>query len=97
MRSETSYQAGLVRTLERMFPGCFIVRNDPAINQGVPDLLILWGARWAMLEVKKSAREPYQPNQEFYLDRFNDMSFASAIYPENEESVLDDLQQALRY
>jgi hypothetical protein len=96
MRSEASYQAGLITTLERLFPGCFIVRNDPALNQGVPDLLILWGDRWAMLEVKKSSREPYQPNQEFYIQRFNDMAFASAIYPENEDEVLDDLQQAFR-
>lgn len=96
MRSEASYQAGLIKTLERLFPGCFIQKNDPALNQGIPDLIILWEGKWAMLEVKKSASEPYRPNQEHYIARFNEMSFASAIYPENEDEVLDDLQQAFR-
>lgn len=94
MRSETAYQAALVKKLRVMFPMAFIIRNDPRENQGVPDILLLIGNSWAMLEVKKSANEPTRPNQPYYIDLFDHMSFAAFIYPENEEQVLNDLQSA---
>lgn len=93
---ESRYQAQLIRKLNRMFPGCFILKNDSSYLQGVPDLLILVGPRWGMLEVKPDAAASYQPNQEYYLDLLGEMSFASVIYPEIEEDVLDELQQALQ-
>lgn len=95
MRSEAAYQKDLIGRLQVMFPDCFIIKNDASARQGIPDLLILWGSRWAMLEVKLSARSPIQPNQEYYVDMFGEMSFAAFIYPENEEQVLYDLQSAL--
>jgi hypothetical protein len=94
MMRESQYQAGLIRRIERRFPGCVIFKMD-AIRQGTPDLLILWNNRWAFLEVKAHADAPEQPNQEYYIHRFHEMSFASFIYPENEEEVLNALQQTL--
>jgi len=91
---ESAYQRRLVRRLESLFPGCTIIKNDPRFIQGVPDLLILFRDRWAMLEVKLADDGNRQPNQAYYVDKFNGMSFASFICPENEESVLSDLQQA---
>lgn len=90
--SESRYQNHLVGRLNQMFPECFIIKNDPREFQGVPDLLILHGDKWAMLEVKLSETANIQPNQEWYVTRFNTMSFASFIYPENEEEVLNALQ-----
>ncbi len=92
--SESAYQNKLIRKLTSMFPGCFIQKNDPASNQGIPDLLILFKGRWAMLEVKANARAATRPNQEYHVDQFNNMSFAAFIYPENEEEILNDLQFA---
>ncbi len=92
MRSETAYRSGLIKKLEKMFPGCFIVKNDPSENQGVPDLLILFRDMWAMLELKKSSVASRQPNQDYYVDRFDQMSFAAFINPQNEAEVLDALQ-----
>ncbi len=94
MRSEAAYQKSLIDRLQVMFPGCHVMKNDAGARQGIPDLLILWGDRWAMLEVKVSSRSPTQPNQEYYVDLFSEMSFASFIYPEIEEQVLYDLQTA---
>ena len=93
---ENQYQAILIKRLRELFPGCVILKNDSSYMQGVPDLLILHEDRWAMLEVKASASAPFQPNQEFYLDQLNQLSFAACIYPENEEDILNDLQQALQ-
>lgn len=89
------YQTRLKEKLKDMFPGCVILRNDPSVNfQGVPDLTILYGGKWALLEVKASNKAHRQPNQEFYIDKFGQLSFAAFICPENEEDVLDDLQSA---
>lgn len=93
---ENEYQAYLIRKLKIMFPDCMVIKNDSAYLQGIPDLLILWGDRWAMLEVKADATSSHQPNQEYYVDILNDMSFAAFIYPQNEQDVLNDLQQALQ-
>lgn len=92
--TENRYQAQLIKKLERMFPGCIIIKNDPQHRQGMLDLLILWRNKWAFLEVKSSKRAGIQPNQGYYIDMLDEMSFASYIYPENEEEVLNALQQA---
>lgn len=89
---ESVYQRQLCDKLYEMFPGCFIMANDPDQYQGIPDLVILFENKWAMLEVKFSEASPRQPNQEHYVNMFNDMSFASFIYPENEEEVLEELK-----
>jgi len=91
---ENGYQPKLIEKLERMFPGCVILKNDTSYLQGIPDLLVLYKNKWAMLEVKASPTSPHQPNQDYYVDVLDIMSFSAFIYPENEEEVLNDLQQA---
>lgn len=93
---ESRYQSLIIKRLEAQFPGCLILKNDTDYLQGIPDLLILWRRHWAMLEVKASYDAPFQPNQEWYLEKLNKMSFASVICPENEEEVLHDLEKAFR-
>lgn len=92
--NEGQFQKKLINKLKVLFPGCVILRNDPRYMQGVPDLLILFNDRWAMLEIKLSDDANIQPNQEYYVDLLGEMSFASFINPENEEDVLHDLQQS---
>lgn len=94
---ESDYQAGLIERIRDRFPGCWVLKNDEQYQQGIPDLLILWHDMWAMLEVKRrrpTRASDYEPNQEWFLEEFDRMSYAACIYPENEEEVLDDLQQA---
>ncbi len=90
---ENAYQAQLIKTLRLRFPGCIILKNDANYMQGVPDLLVLWYDRWGMLEVKASEDEPFQPNQEYYLEQMDALSFAACIWPAIEEEVLDALQR----
>jgi hypothetical protein len=94
---ESKYQSMLIDTLRKIFPGCFILKNDSDYLQGVPDLLVLYRDRWAMLEVKRkqpTSSDDFEPNQEWYIDHLNQMSFAACIYPENQEDVLYALQVA---
>lgn len=92
--TENAYQAKLIKKIERRFPGCMVLKNDPLYQQGILDLTVLYGDRWASLEVKASARSRVQPNQDYFVEQLNGMSFAAYIYPENEEEVLNALQQA---
>lgn len=92
---ERDFQRNLIKELKDIFVGCIIMKNDSSYIQGIPDLLILYKDRWAALEVKKSATASHRPNQEYYVDKMDEMSYASFIYPENKEVVLDELQQTL--
>jgi hypothetical protein len=92
---ENVYQAKLIKKLRRLFPGCVILKNDSGYLQGILDLTILYRDRWAMLEVKGNADSPIQPNQDYYVEVLNEMSFAAFIYPSNERDVLRALQCAL--
>jgi hypothetical protein len=95
-RLESQFQAQLIKKLKRMFPECVITKLDSAYQQGMPDLLILWRHYWATLEVKASKDATSQPNQDYYIERLGEMSFAAYIYPENEREVLSALQQAFK-
>ena len=91
---ENKFKTKLIKELEDMFPGCIVFHTDPNEIQGFPYLIILYENKWAALEGKKSANEPCQPNQPYYVDLLNSMSFAAFIFPENKEEVLHELQQA---
>ena len=91
---ESEFQANLKKKLTKMFPGCIILKNDPTYIQGIPDLTVLWKNKWALLECKRESEARRRPNQIYYVNLGNQMSFARFIYPENEEEVLHDLQQA---
>lgn len=95
-KRESEYQSKLIKTLERRFPGCFIMKNDEQYRQGTPDLTVLYRDRWAVLEVKRSEDELKKPvpNQAYYVDRLNEMGFSAFIYPSNEEEVLSALQRS---
>lgn len=91
---ENSYQRGLIKRIERRFPGCMVIKNDPGYQQGILDLSIFYGNSWAQLEVKASADSEIQPNQVYFVEKLNEMGFAAFIYPENESEVLDAMEQA---
>ena len=94
---ENRFQANLIKELKRMFPDCIVMKNDSGYIQGIPDILVLCGDKWAALEVKKGARASRQPNQEYYVDKMDNMSFARFVYPENKDEVLDELDLYFTY
>lgn len=93
---ESDFQSKLIKELKERFADCIVTKLDAGHIQGIPDLLILWRNHWATLECKKSANAKRRPNQEYYVNRMNEMSFSRFISPENKEEVLNDLEQAFR-
>ena len=93
---ESKFQAKLIKDLKDRFEGCIVLKNDADYIQGVPDLMVLYQDKWAALECKRTEKAKHQPNQDYYVERMNTMSFARYIYPENRKEVLDDLERAFR-
>jgi hypothetical protein len=92
---ENRFKTELIKELKGLFPGCLVLHLDPDEYQGIPDLLILHNDRWAALEGKRDQNASKRPNQDYYVNKMNNMSYASFIYPENKKEVLDELQSAL--
>ena len=92
MKKESNFQAELKKELKKMFPGCIVTKLDSSDIQGIPDLLVLYKNKWATLENKRSKNSPKRPNQEYYVEKMNDMSFSRFIYPENKDEVLNELK-----
>ena len=91
---ERNFQAKLVKELKARYPNSIIFKNDAI--QGIPDILMLESNTWAALECKRSAKASHRPNQDYYVQKMNEMSFARFIYPENKEEVLNELEQSLQ-
>lgn len=92
MKLERDFQSKLIKELSLLFPNCIITKLDSSHIQGIPDLLILYHKKWATLECKINASAHHQPNQEYYVNKMNEMGFSRFIFPENKEEVINELK-----
>ncbi len=93
---ERDYQnKKLIPLIKSRFPGCLVLKNDPDYIQGIPDLTVFYGQRWAMLEVKRSGNASHRPNQDYYISKMSKMGFARFISPDTEDEVLADMESYL--
>lgn len=91
---ENQFQRTLVKEIRNHYNNeCIVTKLDSGYIQGIPDLLILHKDKWATLECKKSKNAHRQPNQQYYVDKMDKMSFSKFIYPENKEEVLNELYE----
>ena len=95
-KRESEFQGKLIKELKERFPGCVVLKNDPNYIQGIPDLIVLNGDKWGMLECKASESASKRPNQDYYIRSLNELAFASFISPENKEEVLDELERSFK-
>lgn len=93
-KRESAFQAQFIRSLRLRYPGAIVLKNDPNYLQGIPDVLMLLHDNWAAFEIKTYKDARTQPNQEYYVNLMDGMSFAAFVYPENAQDVLDALQRA---
>lgn len=88
---ESKFQAKLIKDIKERLPDCIVLKNDSTYLQGIPDLTVFNNDKWATLEVKKSANASHQPNQDYYVEMMDHMSFSRFVYPENRDTVFSDL------
>lgn len=88
---ESKFQKDLTDQIKEEFPGCLVMKNDSGYIQGIPDWTILYKDKWAVLEAKRNKDADKQPNQPYYVDKLNNMSFSRFVYPENKEEVMKEL------
>lgn len=91
-KKERDFQGPLIDEIKETFDGCMVLKNDEQYIQGIPDLTILYKDKYAILECKRDCKASYRPNQEYYLDKLDKMSFARTIYPENKKEVMKELK-----
>lgn len=88
---ESAFQKRLIKRIKSAFPNAMVLKNDPTSLQGIPDLLVLVGSRWAMLEVKATPTSSVRPNQPHYVERLNQMAFAAFVDPTTIDKVMEAL------
>ena len=93
---ESKFQKDLMDEIRDLYPGCVILKNDSSYIQGFPDWTILYKDRWAVLEAQRERGAKKQPNQEYYVDKLDNMSFSRFVYPENKDEVLEDLERVFK-
>lgn len=91
---ESRFKTRLIGELHLLFPGCVVIHTDPTDIQGIPDLIVLYKNHWGALEGKQTLHSSHRPNQDYYVDSLDRMSFARFICPENKEEVLYALQRS---
>lgn len=96
MLKESKIQKDFIDEIKERFPGAIVLKNDSSYIQGIPDLLVLYNNHWAGLEVKDNAKAVHQPNQDYYVEQMDRMSFCRFIYPENKELVLDEMEKIFK-
>lgn len=90
---ESKFQKDLMDEIREIYPGCVIIKNDSEYLQGFPDWTIFYKDKWAVLEAKRDKDAPAQPNQPYYVELLDNMSFSRFVYPENKDQVLEELSE----
>lgn len=93
--NENVFQKNFIRKIKELLPDSIVLKNDSSYIQGIPDLIVLCGDKWAALECKRTKAASHRPNQDYYVSKMDEMSYAAFVYPENQEEVLNDLQRSL--
>lgn len=95
---ETSWVTKVLKPrLRKEFPGCIILKNDANQTPGFPDIIVLYGYKYTILEAKKHAKATHRPLQDYYVDKTDEMSLAFFVYPENLEEVIEHMIQWFLY
>lgn len=90
---ESKFQKEFIDEVKRIFPGCVVLKNDSSYIQGFPDWTILYKDKWAVLEAKREKCSKHQPNQDYYVNKLNQMGYSDFVYPENKDAVIFKLKE----
>lgn len=77
--------------------GCYVlvIKTQPGIPDGCPDILFMLEGFWGAIEVKRGPKAPYQPLQKETLEKFNAWSWARRVDPTDWPSIRRELDELL--
>lgn len=97
---ESRVQHTLIERLKETFPGCVVLKNDAGYKKNIPDLTVFYKDHYAMLEVKASKKaylaslhDDSRKNQEYWINKFGEWTFAAFVYPENMNDILEEMKE----
>lgn len=95
MSIESNLQSSIKQYLKGK--GCYVlvIRPQPGIPDGCPDVIFFLEGFWGVIEVKKSPTAEYEPLQEVTLQRLGAWSFARRVDPTNWPTVKAELENIL--
>lgn len=95
MSVESTLQSNIRKYLKSK--GCYVlvIRPQPGIPDGCPDILFMLEGFWGGIEVKDSPGAPYQPLQEPTLEKLELWSWARRVDPTNWPIVQEELEKIL--
>lgn len=95
MSIESKLQSEVVKYLRSK--SCYVIKTKPGVGTptGCPDIIFMFEGYWGAIEVKASAKAPYQPLQKETLIKLNAWSFARRVDPTNWFNVREELEKIL--
>lgn len=80
---ESKLQSDIRRFLKSH--GCYVlvIKPQPGIPDGCPDIIFMKEGFWGSIEVKDSPKAPYQPLQKETIKKHDDMSWSRRVDPTN--------------
>lgn len=94
--SEAKFQKDIIAWVKKKGAICFKMTPGSGIPDGTPDYLCLKDGFWFMLEFKKSKTAKFRPGQKEALAKYNEMSYAVVVYPENAAEIKQELEEMLK-
>lgn len=90
---ENEYQADLIKKLNKEYGETNVIKIPGSVRQGIADIEVTCGCKYARLEAKAYKDAAHQPLQDYYIDLINSQgAFGRFIYPENEDKVLEEMK-----
>lgn len=90
---ESEFKKHTIQRIKDRLPSLDLdfIKTKP-FNRSMPDTFVIGPWNWAALEFKRSELAAQQANQDYHIERLNRKGYASFVFPENVEEVLDDLE-----
>lgn len=95
MSIESRLQANIRKYLKSK--GCYVlvIRPQPGIPDGCPDIIFMLEGFWGAIEVKKDPKSKYQPLQKETLEKLDKWSWSKRVDPTNWPEVRAELETIL--
>lgn len=89
---ESQLQAEIIRFLKKK--KCYVIKTSPGAGTpvGCPDIIALLEGCFIAIEVKASAKSPFQPLQKETIKKLDDWSWCKAVSVDNWGEIRTELE-----